>query len=155
MDLAGLTEWGYLGIFLAGLLAGTVVPFSSEVVLVSLYVIGFKAIPLLIIASIGNWIGGMTTYWVGKQGRMDWLEKYFRVSKEKIFNFKERLNKWGAYWALLSWVPILGNVITAALGFFRVRIVPVAIYMMIGKVIRYAVLLYLTYESMQLNSAQL
>jgi len=153
VDIAGLTEWGYLGIFLAGLLAGTVVPFSSEVVLVSLYVIGFKAIPLLIIASIGNWIGGMTTYWVGKQGRMDWLEKYFRVSKDKILNFKERLDKWGVYWALLSWVPILGNVITAALGFFRVRIVPVAIYMMVGKVIRYAVLLYLTYQSLHLNSA--
>lgn len=155
MDLAGLTEWGLLGMFLAGLLAGTVVPFSSEVVLVGLFAIGFDAFPLLIVGSIGNWIGGMTTYWVGKQGRTDWLEKYFRVSKDKILNFKERLHKWGAYWALLSWVPILGNVITAALGFFRVQIVPVAIYMMIGKVIRYAVVLYLTYESMQLNPTQL
>ena len=155
MDLTGFIEWGYLGMFLAGLLAGTVVPFSSEVVLVGLYVIGFKALPLLVIASIGNWIGGMTTYWVGMQGRTDWLEKYFRVSKEKIFNFKKRLDKWGSYWAFLSWVPVLGNVITAALGFFRVPILPVSIYMMIGKVVRYAVLLYFTYESMQLNSAQL
>lgn len=155
MDLTGFIEWGYIGMFLAGLLAGTVVPFSSEVVLVGLYAIGFEAIPLLVIASIGNWIGGMTTYWVGMQGRTDWLEKYFMVSKEKIFNFKKRLNKWGSFWAFLSWVPVLGNVITAALGFFRVPILPVAIYMMIGKVIRYAVLLYFTYESMQLNSAQL
>lgn len=154
MDIAGLTDLGYIGMFLAGLLAGTVVPFSSEVVLVALYALDFNAIPLLIIASIGNWIGGMTTYWVGLQGKTDWLEKYFHVSKEKIIGFKERLDKWGSYWALLSWVPILGNVITAALGFFRVPIVPVAIFMMIGKVTRYAVILYITYESMPLNTAQ-
>lgn len=154
MDFAVLTDLGYIGMFLAGLLAGTVVPFSSEVVLVALYALDFKVIPLLIVASLGNWIGGMTTYWVGLQGRTDWLQKYFGVSKEKIVGFKERLNKWGSYWALLSWVPILGNVITAALGFFRVPIVPVAIFMMIGKVARYAILLYITYESMQLNSAQ-
>jgi membrane protein YqaA with SNARE-associated domain len=154
MDFSAFAEWGYIGMFLAGLLAGTIVPFSSEVVMVSLYVVGFKAVPLLIVASIGNWIGGMTTYWVGLQGKTDWLEKYFGVKKEKIINFKERLNKWGSYWALLSWVPIAGNLITAALGFFRVPITPVATFMMIGKVIRYAIILYLSYESMQLNTAQ-
>lgn len=153
MDLTGLTELGYFGMFLAGLLAGTVVPFSSEVVLVGLILLGFDAIPLLIVASIGNWIGGMTTYWVGLQGKTDWLEKYFGVSKKKLINFKSRLNKWGSYWALLSWVPIAGNVITAALGFFRVPIIPVAVFMMIGKVLRYAILIYLTLESISLNSA--
>ena len=153
MDFAGLTDWGYIGMFLAGLLAGTIIPFSSEVVLVSLMLLGFNWLPLLLVASIGNWIGGMTTYWVGLQGKTDWLKKYFGVSKEKILNFQSRLEKWGSFWALLSWVPIAGNVITAALGFFRVPIIPVAIYMMIGKVARYAVLIYLTLESIKLNSA--
>lgn len=153
MEFIEFTDWGYLGMFLAGLLAGTVVPFSSEVVLVGLIVLGFDSILLLIVASIGNWIGGMTTYWVGLQGKTDWLEKYFGVSKEKLMNFQDRLNKWGSYWALLSWVPIAGNLITAALGFFRVPIIPVSIFMMIGKVARYAIVIYLTLESMQLNSA--
>jgi membrane protein YqaA with SNARE-associated domain len=153
VDFAHLTDWGYFGMFLAGLLAGTVIPFSSEVVLVGLLAMGFNPIPLLIVASIGNWIGGMTTYWVGLQGRTDWLAKYFGVSKEKLLNFEVRLNKWGAYWALLSWVPIAGNMITAALGFFKVPAMPVAIYMMIGKVARYGIIIYLTLESMQLNSA--
>ena len=148
MDPAALADWGYIGMFLAGLLAGTVVPFSSEVVLVALLAIGFHSIPLLVVASIGNWIGGMTTYWVGHMGKLEWLEKYFRVAPEKIHAFKDRLQKNGSYWALLSWVPIAGNVITAALGFFRVPIVPVSIYMMIGKVARYAILIYLALEAL-------
>ena len=134
--------------FLAGLLAGTVVPFSSEVVLVSLLMLGFEGVPLLIVASIGNWIGGMSTYYVGFLGKTEWLEKYFGVAEEKIIAFKKRLNKWGSFWALLSWVPIAGNLITAALGFFKVPMVPVAIYMMIGKVIRYAIIIFITLESM-------
>ena len=149
MDISGLTEWGYIGMFLAGLLAGTVVPFSSEVVLVSLLLLGFQGFPLLIVASIGNWIGGMSTYYVGFLGKTEWLEKYFGVPKEKIIAFKAKLNKWGSFWALLSWVPVGGNVITAALGFFKVPIIPVSIYMMIGKVIRYAVIIYITLGSMR------
>ena len=144
MDPASLSEWGYIGMFLAGFLAGTVVPFSSEAVLVALLALNYSAIPLLIVASISNWIGGMTTYYVGRLGRIDWLEKYFRVSQKKLEDFKKHLDKYGSYWALLSWVPIMGNVITAALGFFRVKAVPVAIYMMIGKVARYWILIYLT-----------
>ncbi len=147
MDVAGLTEWGYWGMFLAGLLAGTVVPFSSEVVLVALLALGFDAIPLLIIASISNWIGGMTTYWIGLMGKTEWLEKYFNVSHSKLIGFQSRISKWGAYWALISWVPIAGNLITAALGFFRVPTLAVAIYMAIGKVARYAILIYITIQA--------
>ena len=148
MDPAALTEWGYWGMFFAGILAGTVVPFSSEAILVALLLLDFDPIPLIIIGSIGNWIGGMTTYWVGFMGKTDWLEKYFRVPKQKLLDFQKHLNKYGSFWALLSWVPIMGNIITAALGFFRVPIVPVAIYMMIGKVIRYAIVIYITISAM-------
>jgi len=144
VDPASLTEWGYIGMFLAGLLAGTIVPFSSEVVLISLILLGFPPWSLLIVASIGNWIGGMTTYWVGYLGKIEWLDRYFHVSPEKIHGFKDRLSKWGPYWASLSWVPIAGNVITSALGFFKVPIIPVAIYMMIGKALRYAIVIYLS-----------
>lgn len=133
--------------FLAGLLAGTIVPFSSEVVLLALLAFGFDAVPLLIVASIGNWIGGMTTYWIGHLGKTEWLEKYFNVSHTKLIGFKSRINKWGSYWALLSWVPIAGNLITAALGFFRVPILPVAIYMAIGKVSRYIIIIYIAIQA--------
>lgn len=148
MDPTTLSEWGYWGMFLAGILAGTVVPFSSEAVLIALLLLGFDPIPLLIVGSIGNWIGGMTTYYVGFLGKTDWLEKYFRVPKQKLLDFQKHLQKHGSYWAFLSWIPIMGNIITAALGFFRVPVVPVAIYMMIGKVARYAIIIYITVKAM-------
>ena len=148
MEFVDLADWGYFGMFFAGLLAGTVVPFSSELVLIALIAFGYNPTTLLIVASISNWIGGMTTYWVGLLGKTEWLNDYFGVSKQKILNFQIRIQKWGSYWAFLSWVPIAGNVITAALGFFRVPVIPIAVYMMIGKIVRYAIVIYITLESL-------
>jgi len=142
MELADqLIYLGIPGMFLAGLLAGTVVPFSSEVVLVALLAIGVDPLNLLIAATLGNWIGGMTTYGIGWLGKTEWLEKYFGVSHQKLLKFEERLKKWGAYWAILSWVPIAGNMITAALGFFRTPKYRVAFWMFVGKVGRYVILI--------------
>jgi membrane protein YqaA with SNARE-associated domain len=142
MELADqLIYLGIPGMFLAGLLAGTVVPFSSEIVLVALLAVGLDPTALLIAGTIGNWIGGMTTYWIGWLGKTEWLEKYFGVSHQKLLNFEARLKKWGAYWAILSWVPIAGNIITAALGFFKAPKYGVAFWMFVGKVGRYAVLI--------------
>jgi len=142
MELADqLIFLGIPGMFLAGLLAGTVVPFSSEVVLIALLAVGMDPTALLISATVGNWIGGMTTYGLGWLGKTEWLEKYFGVSHQKLLDFEIRLKTWGAYWAILSWVPIAGNLITAALGFFKAPKYKVAFWMFIGKVGRYAVII--------------
>ena len=142
MELADqLIYLGIPGMFLAGLLAGTVVPFSSEVVLIALLAVGIDPTALLISATVGNWIGGMTTYGIGWLGKIDWLEKYFNVSHQKLIDFENRLRIYGAYWAILSWVPIAGNMITAALGFFKTPIYRVAFWMFIGKIGRYLVIL--------------
>ena len=142
MELADqLIYLGIPGMFLAGLLAGTVVPFSSEIVLLALLAVGIDPTSLLISATIGNWIGGMTTYGIGWMGKVEWLEKYFGVSHQKLLDFEIRLKKWGAYWAILSWVPIVGNMITAALGFFKTPKYRVAFWMFVGKTGRYIIII--------------
>ena len=55
-------ELGYFGLFVATFLAATILPFSSEIVLVSLIAAGFDPIHCFIIATLGNTLGGMTSY---------------------------------------------------------------------------------------------
>lgn len=144
MELADeLIYLGIPGMFLAGLLAGTIVPFSSEIILLALLAVGIDPAALLIAATVGNWIGGMSTFRIGWLGKTDWLEKYFGVSHQKLIDFEIRLKKWGVYWALLSWVPIAGNIITAALGFFKAPKYSVALWMFIGKVGRYVMIIFI------------
>ena len=136
-------EYGYWGLFFAAFLSGTVVPFSSEVVLAAGLYAGMDPWTCLIAATIGNWIGGYTTFWIGRTGNLVWVEKYFRVKHEKLLEWEGTVNKYGSYFAILGWLPILGNVIMLALGFFRARVIPTGWWMFVGKTARYAAIIWL------------
>ena len=63
--MGGLIELGYLGLFIASFLAATVVPFSSEVIFSAMVFGGFDEWTCVLIATVGNWLGGMTCYYLG------------------------------------------------------------------------------------------
>ena len=136
-------EYGYWGLFFAAFLSGTVVPFSSEVVLAAGLYSGMDPWTSLIVATIGNCIGGYTTFWIGHLGKLDWIEKYFRVKHETLLNWEHRVEKYGAYFAILGWLPIFGNVILLSLGFFHANPRNTAWWMFVGKTARYAAIIWL------------
>lgn len=77
-------QYGYFGMFVASLLAGSVFPFSSEAVMVGLVAAGVHPLPLLFYGVIGNVLGSLFNYYIGTLGRLDWIEKYLHVKPEKI-----------------------------------------------------------------------
>ena len=79
------TDLGYLGLFISCFLAATfIIPFSPEVILGILIVKGFSLPVTIFVATIGNWFGGMTSYFVGRIGDWKKIEKYFKIKKEKV-----------------------------------------------------------------------
>lgn len=143
---SNLENLGYLGLFIAAFLAATVLPFSSEAIL-GILVHQKYNIPLLIaVATIGNSLGGITTFFLGYLGKMEWLEKYFRVKKEKILSFKKYSDKYGAYLGILSWMPIIGDVIGVGLGFFKAKPIPVIFWMTLGRFLRYVFIAWTVYK---------
>ena len=139
----GLEELGYLGLFIAGFLAATILPFSSESLLAVALLNGFDPIICLIIITSGNWLGSITTYGIGYLGNVDWIEKYFKINREKIEKTKSYLVKYGTLLALFSWVPIVGDLFTLSLGYFKINFTLVAIFMLIGKFFRYLLIVFL------------
>lgn len=137
---AELIQLGFIGLFLASFLAATIVPFSSELVLGVFLVAGASPLICLLVATAGNFLGGMTSYLLGLLGKWQWLSKYFRTDRAKLERFRAKVLRYGAPTALLCWLPFVGDALAIALGFFRVRWVPVAGYMLIGKFARYLVL---------------
>lgn len=135
-----LLEYGYIGLLLASFAAATVLPFSSEGLLLVMFAAGFDSTYCVLIATLGNWLGGLSTYYLGYVGNWHVLETYFGAKKEKIEKFRIHVNKYGSLFALLCWVPIIGDVIAVALGIFRNKVVPVAFFMLIGKLARYVVI---------------
>jgi len=71
-----------------------------------------------------------------------WIEKYFRVKHDQLLRWERNVEKYGAYFAILGWLPVLGNVIVLALGFFHARHIPSAWWLLVGKTARYAFIIW-------------
>jgi membrane protein YqaA with SNARE-associated domain len=143
--LEAFVEWGYLGLFIASFLGATIIPFSSELVFSLLIIKGYDFNLSLLVATTGNWLGGLSSYFLGRLGKWSTLEKYFRLKKEKIVKFKTNIDKWGSLLAFFCWLPVIGDPIAVGLGFFRTNYILVAIWMFLGKFIRYVLWALVTY----------
>lgn len=148
--MAELIELGYLGLFIAAFLAATVLPFSSEVVFSALVIAGMDMWMCVIWATLGNWLGGLSCYYLGYLGKIEWIEKYLKIKKEKIEKLQMWLQAKGGLMAFFVFLPGIGDVIAVALGYLRANVALVAISMFLGKFIRYIVWIYIVYGAMSL-----
>ena len=137
-----LTDWGYVGLFISALLAGSIIPFSSELVMGALVAMGLEPWLCVLSATLGNTAGGLTCYWLGQLGRMDWIEKYLGVKREKVERMQHFLQGRGALMAFFAFLPFVGEAIAVALGFMRANPWLVTLSMFAGKLARYAALLW-------------
>lgn len=136
-------QYGLFGLFIVAFLAGSIFPFNSESVLSLLIYTGFNPVSSLIVATVGNTIGGISIYYLGYLGKIEWIEKYAKVKKEKINAILPKLERFGALAAILSFVPFVGDLVILGLGFFRISPVLTTFFMMIGKMGRYIVVIWL------------
>ena len=131
-----LAQYGLIGLFIGSFLAATVVPFSADVLLIGMLAAGANPTATIIVATTGNWLGGITSYGIGRAGKWEWIEK-LRVSRESLEKQQKRIERFGAPIALLTWVPFIGDVFAVALGFYRVKFVPAMLWMLVGKATRF------------------
>ncbi|MDR1504702.1 MAG: DedA family protein [Prevotella sp.] len=140
--LDGFVEYGYIGLFLASFLAATILPFGSEFVFAGLLAMGMNAWGCVIVASVGNWLGGMTNYFLGRMGKIEWIEKYLKVDRGKIEKMQQWLEGKGAIMAFFSFMPVVGDIIALALGYMRANVYIVNVAMFSGKLLRYILIMY-------------
>ncbi len=138
MDFSSLLhpspEAGIAGLFVASFLSATLLPGGSEAVLFALLKLHpHQAWPALIAATVGNTLGGMTTYWMarlipahGLPTKLDWVRRYGSAS------------------LILAWTPLVGDALCAAAGWLRLNWLACAIWMALGKFVRYALVVSIT-----------
>ena len=142
-----LIDLGYFGLFIGSFLASTIIPMSADVLLIGILALGGDAWICLLLATIGNWLGGLTSYGIGWLGKWEWMERWFKVTREKLEQQKKHIDRYGIWLALFTWLPLVGDLFAIALGFYRIRPVASAIYMLLGRFARFLVwtLLYIKY----------
>ncbi|MFR3216390.1 MAG: YqaA family protein [Dysgonomonas mossii] len=138
-----LLEWGYLGLFIGAFLAATVLPFSSEILVTGLLLAGASPVYIFLSATFGNWLGSLTSYGIGWLGKWEWIEKWLRISPEKIKQQQVRIEKYDSLLAFFVWLPIIGDVFALALGFYKVNFIKCCVFILVGKSLRYFIYLML------------
>ncbi len=129
-------------LFLSAFLASTLLPGGSEVVLGALAYQGHHdPWVLLMVATAGNTLGGISTWGIGRC--VDWWYPSEKVWQAKYQRAMEWLRRWGSPALILSWVPVAGDPLCLAAGWLRIHWAPALFWIATGKAARYAVILYM------------
>jgi membrane protein YqaA with SNARE-associated domain len=127
MDFSFTAEAGLAGLFLASFLSATLLPGGSEAVLFAVIKLHpEQTLPALVLATLGNTLGGMTTYFMGRL-----LPQHLAPEKSAL------MRRHGPPILLLAWAPIVGDALCAAAGWLRLPPIPCALWMAVGKAARY------------------
>lgn len=132
-----MLEWGYWGLFLSALIAGSIFPMSSEAVMVGLIALGLHPLGCVVAATLGNTLGGMTCYWIGTLGKTEWIQR-LGIKEEQLAKATRFLGGRGAWMAFFSFLPTIGEAIAVALGLMRSNRPITFTAMLLGKAVRYA-----------------
>jgi len=130
----------FFSLFTSSFLSATLLPGSSEAVLVALLIAGVGPVwALILIATIGNSLGGMTNVILGR---------FFpqRIQSRWQGKAKDWLTRFGPATLLLSWVPLIGDLLCLLAGWLRLSIGPVVLFLCLGKALRYIVVAMVTVQ---------
>ena len=134
----------YLKFFIISLLAATILPLSSEIVLATMLLSNlFEKNILLIVASSGNSLGSVFNWYLGKKITIFQDRKWFPVSPEQLNKSQKYFQKYGLWSLLLAWVPVIGDPLTLLAGVLKVRFSIFFILVSISKISRYIFIIYL------------
>jgi membrane protein YqaA with SNARE-associated domain len=128
----------YLLLFFWSFFAATIFPGTSEVYLV--YLINANSpfwFPVLV-ATLGNSLGGISTYYVGYFSA-NYLEKRKKLKDKYKLNDKaiNLIKKYGSFALILSWIPLIGDVLVGIAGAMKLPKTPSFLWMTLGKFLRY------------------
>jgi membrane protein YqaA with SNARE-associated domain len=135
----------YIGLFGSAFIAATILPLQSEAVLVTLLVAGAHPVSVLIIvATVGNVLGSVVNWCLGRFLRRFKEKPWFPTSKGQLERAQNWYRRYGRWSLLGSWLPVVGDPLTVVAGVMREPLVPFLVLVTIAKGTRYLVLAALT-----------
>jgi len=142
-DIQASVHWGLWGLFVSSFISATLAPGGSELLLA--YLLSRENEPawlLWLVATTGNTLGGASSFVLGllvSKGRLS-PERLLPNKNQKALTF---LHCWGASALLLSWLPVLGDLLCVFAGWMRLSVLASVAAMSVGKGLRYAGVVYL------------
>lgn len=133
----------YFSLFLAAFIAATLLPFSSEILLSTYLLGGYSLAGLWLSATLGNTLGSLVNWTLGRQC-LHWQDRrWFPFKPDKLHSAQRWFQGYGRFILLFSWLPVIGDPLTFVAGVMRVSLWWFIPLVLIGKGLRYAVIIWL------------
>ncbi|MCD1624819.1 DedA family protein [Seohaeicola saemankumensis] len=128
----------YVALFVSAFTSATLLPGSSEVVLVGFLVTGIgDPVTLVLVAIAGNLIGSIVTWGMGRYAAEFRDKRWFPVSPDQYGKAESWYARYGKWTLLFAWVPVIGDPLTVVAGAMRARLALVIVLVGLGKAGRY------------------
>lgn len=142
----------YLSLFLTAFAAATVLPLSSEALLLALLQQGFSPALLWLVATTGNTLGSVVNWGMGRFLlhflKARWQDKrWMPIAPAQLETAQRLFQRYGVWSLLFAWLPVVGDALTLAAGMLRVNFPVFVTLTAIGKGARYGALLWLAQKA--------
>jgi membrane protein YqaA with SNARE-associated domain len=127
-------------LFFSALISATLFPGGSEALLLYRLNAGGEPITLMMIATLGNVLGSLITYAMGRLGNEAARRKWLRVSAQRRRQAEQWFERFGRPALLLAWLPVIGDPLCLVAGLLRCGLIQFLALVAIGKLARYAAL---------------
>lgn len=134
-------EYGLVGLFVVCFVASTLYPLGSEAFVLGFVALGFDPWRVLVVASIGNILGSLSTYYLAYFGGWRLMERFFPQALPRIESLRPKLRKYGFFYAFFVFLPFVGDVFAIGLGLVRYSQILSIFGISLGKALRYFVLI--------------
>ena len=139
-----LLNHGYPALFLLSFLASTLIPLGSEWLLVTMLLNHHDPAGSVAVASLGNYLGGCTTYAIGIYSGPFLIRKVLRIDEQAEQRARRLYGRYGSWSLLFSWLPLLGDPLCLVGGLVRVDFIRFSLLVFTGKLARYAFVAWVT-----------
>jgi membrane protein YqaA with SNARE-associated domain len=130
-----LPQYGLSTVFVVSLLSATLLPLGSEPAVYGLIKLNPELFwPAIAVATLGNTLGGIISWWMGLGAHQAYAHIKPESTQARALRWLQQL---GPKACLLSWLPLIGDLLCATAGWLRLPFWPCVIYMAIGKLARY------------------
>lgn len=147
-NLTGMHEWlieyGYYSLFLLSFLASTLIPLGSEWLVIAMLVAKSNPVAVVAVATAGNYLGALSTYWIGLYGGDFLKRRVLRMDENSTKRAERFYDRFGSYSLLLSFLPIVGDPLCLVGGVLRVSFTRFSLLVLSGKLARYAAVAWIT-----------
>lgn len=129
----------YVALFASAFTSATLLPGSSEAALLAILITGKgSAFLLIIMATVGNVLGSLVNWAIGRSVTGIHGAKWLRIDTKALAKAQEWFERFGIWSLLFSWVPVVGDPFTLIAGMMRVNFWQFLVLVSIGKAFRYS-----------------